>query len=134
MWNVALLGVVTSRGLFVALFVVARTLLRRASIRLRARLGALREGTARSGSKLPRRCFKMRGSKCSAAVFVGPSPLVGRETAVETEIVGENTLLLSQSVMQSSVRLRHILSAFRRMFRSEAVAPSTTEAAEKLVP
>ena len=64
------------------------------------------------------------------SALVALSLLVGRKTMVVAELVGDVTLLPSQRAMQSSVKLRHMLSALRRICRSGAEGPLTTEAAE----
>ena len=65
--------------------------------------------------------------------------MVGELMAGEFKATGDDTTLgasclPSHSARHRSVRLRHIVSAFRRTWRSDAVTPLMIAAAENVVP
>ena len=99
-------------------------LVRRASMRLRARLGLILFKVLLSGSMLGR--------------IVGESLLsctLGRRLIVVDLIAGlARAGLVSHMAMHNSVKLRQMLSALRRTCRSAALAPPRMELAECRVP
>lgn len=96
-------------------------LLLRASRRLNGRLATL---------------FRSSPKAMLAREYFGLSPEILGGVSIAT---GEDMMLgascfPSHNAKQRSVRLRHIVSALRRMWRSETVTPLIMDAAEKVVP
>lgn len=98
-------------------------LLLRASRRLRGRLPLPILLKSSPNARLEREYFDL-----------GPEIFGGVSIAIGEDMMLGASCLPSHKAKQRSVKLRHIISALRRMWRSETVTPLIMDAAENVVP